>query len=100
MKVDLVLASDHRGLELKEKIAKWLVPIDDTEVRSNITMFYDAGTYTPKSVDYPDIVKTFASEMETFNRGILFCGSGLGVCISANRYKHIRAVTVLSLIHI
>mgnify|MGYP005644422725 FL=1 len=96
MKVDLVLASDHRGLELKEKIAKWLVPIDDTEVRSNITMFYDAGTYTPKSVDYPDIVKTFASEMETFNRGILFCGSGLGVCISANRYKHIRAVTVRS----
>ena len=39
MKIDLVLASDHRGLELKEKIAKWLVPIDDTEVRSNITMF-------------------------------------------------------------
>ena len=96
MKVDLVLASDHRGLELKEKIAKWLVPIDDTEVRSNITMFYDAGTYTPKSVDYPDIVKTFASEMETFNRGILFCGSGHGVCISANRYKHIREVTVRS----
>ena len=96
MKVDLVLASDHRGLELKEKIAKWLVPLDDTEVRSNITMFFDAGTYTPSSVDYPDIVKTFASEMETFNRGILFCGSGHGVCISANRYKHIRAVTVRS----
>jgi len=96
MKLDVVLASDHRGLELKEKIAKWLVPIDDTEVRTNITMFFDAGTYTPSSVDYPDIVKTFASEMETFNRGILFCGSGHGVCISANRYKHIRAVTVRS----
>ena len=93
MNIDLVLASDHRGLELKEHIAKWVVPIDDTEVKSNITMFHDVGTYSPDSVDYPDIVKTFADSMETFNRGILFCGSGYGVCISANRYKHIRAVT-------
>ena len=93
MIIDLVLASDHRGLELKDYVAKWVVPIDETEVKSNITMFHDVGTYSPTSVDYPDIVKTFADSMETFNRGILFCGSGYGVCISANRYKHIRAVT-------
>ena len=93
MTIDLVLASDHRGLELKDYVAKWVVPIDETEVKSNITMFHDVGTYSPTSVDYPDIVKTFADSMETFNRGILFCGSGYGVCISANRYKHIRAVT-------
>lgn len=94
MKIDIVLASDHRGLKLKEDIAKWIAPLDDTEIRTNITMFLDVGTYTSDSIDYPDIVKSFASEMETFNRGILFCGSGHGVCISANRYKHIRAVTV------
>ena len=93
MTIDLVLASDHRGLKLKDYVAKWVVPIDETEVKSNITMFHDVGTYSPTSVDYPDIVKTFADSMETFNRGILFCGSGYGVCISANRYKHIRAVT-------
>ena len=93
MNIDLVVGSDHRGLELKEHIIEWVLPIDDIEVKSNITMFHDVGTYSPDSVDYPDIVKTFADSMETFNRGILFCGSGYGVCISANRYKHIRAIT-------
>ena len=94
MNIDLVIASDHRGLELKEYISKWIVPIDDVDVKSNITMFHDIGTYSSDSVDYPDVVKSFSTEMQTFNRGILVCGSGFGVCISANRYKHIRAVTV------
>ena len=97
MNIDLVLASDHRGLELKEHITKWVVPIDDTEVRSNITMFHDVGTYTPDSVDYPDIVKLFASEMETFNRGILVCGSGMGMSMAANKHKKIRAAMCYSI---
>ena len=46
-------------------------------------------------VDYPDVVKSLALEMKSvFNRGILICGSGFGVAIAANRYPHIRAVTV------
>ena len=93
--IDLVVGSDHRGYELKKAVHDYLVPIDK-DIEKDITMFLDCGCYDGlKSVDYPDVVKSLASEMEsTFNRGILICGSGFGVAIAANRYPHIRAVTV------
>ena len=92
---DLVVGSDHRGYKLKAEIEKYLVPIDK-DIEKDITMFLDCGCYDPEtSVDYPDVVKSLALEMKSiFNRGILVCGSGFGVAIAANRYPHIRAVTV------
>lgn len=95
--IDLVIGSDHRGYNLKESISKHLVPIDK-DIEKDITTFLDCGCYDPnKSVDYPNVVKSLATEINsTFNMGILICGSGLGVCIAANRYKNIRAVTVRS----
>lgn len=95
--IDLVIGSDHRGYELKEVVTKHLIPIDK-DIEKDISTFMDCGCYDPdKSVDYPDVVKSLAQEIDgTFNMGILICGSGLGVCIAANRYKNIRAVTVRS----
>jgi len=92
---DLVVGSDHRGYKLKAEIEKHLVPIDK-DIEKDITTFLDCGCYDPEtSVDYPDVVKSLALEMKSiFNRGILVCGSGFGVAIAANRYPHIRAVTV------
>ena len=94
MDIDLVMGSDHRGFKLKTILEKHLVPIDK-DIKKNISLYLDCGCYDEKSVDYPDVVKSMSEEMNgTFNMGILICGSGFGVAIAANRYPHIRAVTV------
>jgi len=92
---NLIIGSDHRGFELKCAIEKHLVPIDK-DIEKDITTYLDCGCYDPNAkVDYPDVVKSLALEMKgVFTRGILVCGSGFGVAIAANRYPHIRAVTV------
>ena len=92
---NLIIGSDHRGFELKCAIEKHLVPIDK-DITSDIVTYLDCGCYDSKAkVDYPDVVKSLVLEMKSvFDRGILVCGSGFGVAIAANRYPHIRAVTV------
>ena len=92
---NLIIGSDHRGFELKCAIEKHLVPVDK-DIEKDITTYLDCGCYDPNAkVDYPDVVKSLALEMKgVFTRGILVCGSGFGVAIAANRYPHIRAVTV------
>ena len=91
----LVIASDHRGMKLKDFITQWVTPLDDNfATRYDISVFMDQGVYDDKKkVDYPDIVKSIAETMEYHTHGILVCGSGYGVCIAANRFKHIRAAT-------
>jgi ribose 5-phosphate isomerase B len=90
--IDLVIGSDHRGYEYKNYISEWLTPIDDT--RFDITTFLDCGPYDSKKVDYPAIALNLAREISSkvFNKGILICGSGFGVQISANRVPGVRAV--------
>lgn len=86
------IGSDHRGLELKNYVYNYMVPNTDEEVtKFNISVIQDVGAYDTKSVDYPDIVKEVASDLEFQSHGILICGSGFGVTIAANRYSHIRA---------
>jgi ribose 5-phosphate isomerase B len=53
--------------------------------------FVDLGTNSDKSVDYPKFAKTLCKNINKSSMGILICGSGIGVSISANRHKHIRA---------
>ena len=55
--------------------------------------YEDFGVYTPEKVDYPDIAKMVVSEVQkgNFDRGILVCGTGVGMAISANKFKGIRA---------
>ena len=92
--VDLLWGSDHRGLELKEYLSEYVCPTKiDKDGKFNIATMYDVGTYTNKKCNYPDIVKKFHNHFDIYTHGILICGSGFGVCMAANRFKHIRAAT-------
>ncbi|MEL5901014.1 ribose 5-phosphate isomerase B [Elizabethkingia anophelis subsp. anophelis] len=79
----IAIAGDHAGFEYKEIIIKHLE--GKYEVK-------DFGTYSTDSVDYPDFVHPAASavENEEFELGILICGSGNGVQITANKHQGIR----------
>lgn len=89
--VDLILGSDHRGRDLKYEISDWLSGDDETGTLFNIATMWDCGTHKTSSCDYPDVVKKFGGYFDIYTHGILVCGSGYGVSIAANRFKHIRA---------
>ena len=106
--ISLSMGSDHRGMELKDNLSEWLIPIDDELVtKFNIDLFHDIGVYDKKKKeDYPRIVQKFLMEYATpdkkeagwqvYDRGILICGSGYGMSIAANRHPLIRAVVCRS----
>ena len=79
------LSSDHAGYKLKEKIKKSLI-------KKKIKII-DLGPKTDSSVDYPDFAKKVARNIlsKHSNIGILVCGSGTGMAMSANKFKKIRA---------
>lgn len=81
----IAIGSDHGGFELKEKIVKHL-NAKGFEVK-------DFGTFSTDSCDYPKIGKEVASNINSkvADRGILVCGSGIGMSIAANRFKGVRA---------
>lgn len=81
----IAIASDHAGFELKSKIAHYL-NLRGLQVR-------DFGGYSSESVDYPDVVHPLCRGLRELpdSFGILICGSGNGVCMTANKYSHIRA---------
>ncbi|MGD0354730.1 MAG: ribose 5-phosphate isomerase B [Dehalococcoidia bacterium] len=86
----VALGSDHRGIDLKSKIADFLKAGGHTVL--------DFGTNSNESVDYPDFASPVAQSIVTgkAERGILICGSGIGMCIAANKYKGIRAAICCS----
>ena len=81
----ICISSDHAGYNLKETIKSFLV---DKEVS-----LIDLGPFSNNSVDYPDFAKKTAKRVATQKSeiGILVCGSGTGMAISANKIKGIRA---------
>ena len=85
------IASDHAGFKLKEMIKNFLI-----ERRVPII---DLGPFTNQSVDYPDFAKKLANRIksEKSDVGILVCGSGTGMAISANKIKKIRAAVCYNL---
>lgn len=80
----IVLAADHGGFELKEIIKEYLAK--DHEI-------VDLGTYNEESVNYPDygIKAGEAVASKQADRGIIFCGTGIGISIAANKVQGIRA---------
>lgn len=84
----IFLAADHAGFEAKNLLVAYLKEQGHEVV--------DLGTDSADSVDYPDyatkLAKIMENEADTF--GILVCGSGIGMSIAANRFKHIRAAMV------
>lgn len=81
----LAIGSDHGGFELKQKIMEYL---DKQGI-----LYRDYGTYSEESVDYPDIAKTVCTAISIgeCSRGILICGTGIGISIAANKIPGIRA---------
>ena len=84
----IAIASDHRGYELKEYIKKHIKNIE----------IVDLGTYSNKSVDYPDYafkLGEYVSKNNCF--GVAICGSGIGISIACNKVKGIRCAKVSSI---
>ena len=81
----IVLAADHGGFELKEVFRKDLAQAGHQIV--------DAGCFSTDSVDYPDYVEKAIDRIASgeCERGILICGTGIGMAIAANRHRSIRA---------
>ena len=78
----IVLGSDHAGIMLKEQIKSYLL--------EEGYFILDKGCYTSESCDYPDIAELVCREINSETKGILVCGTGIGMSIKANRYNHIR----------
>lgn len=78
----IVLGSDHAGVTLKEQIKSYLL--------EEGFFILDKGCYTSESCDYPDIAELVCREINSETKGILVCGTGIGMSIKANRYDHIR----------
>ncbi len=86
----ICIASDHAGYQLKEKIKDFLIKKDVPVI--------DLGPLASESVDYPDYAKKLAKRVlsKKSDGGILVCGSGTGMAITANKFKGIRAAQCYS----
>ncbi|MGZ3607096.1 MAG: ribose 5-phosphate isomerase B [Syntrophales bacterium] len=85
----IIIGSDHAGFPLKEVVKQYLA-----EMGYAVT---DAGTDSPANVDYPDFAARVAQRVSAgeFDRGILVCGSGVGMSIVANKFPGVRAALCL-----
>ena len=81
----VALAADHAGFELKDRLAQ--------ELRERGLEVLDLGTNAGSAVDYPDMAARLAAAIGEGRapRGVLVCGTGIGISIAANRHRHVRA---------
>jgi ribose 5-phosphate isomerase B len=83
--MNVIIGSDHGGFKLKGAVKEWL------EARGyQVT---DVGTHTEESCDYPDIARLVAKPVAEgkYDRGVVICGTGIGISITANKVPGIRA---------
>ena len=81
----IAIGSDHRGLDLKQKVINLV-----TEAGHE---YKDFGAYSEARVDYPNVAEAVGKAVASgkYDFGILICGTGIGMCIAANKVKGIRA---------
>ena len=81
----IAVASDHRGYVIKGKILSLLKDLGEESL--------DYGPENSESVDYPDFASKVAEAVsnQTIDRGVLICGTGIGMCIAANKFPQVRA---------
>ncbi|MBI2066522.1 MAG: ribose 5-phosphate isomerase B [Deltaproteobacteria bacterium] len=84
----LAVASDHGGYEVKQTLIEYL--------KKQKIEVIDLGTNGPDSVDYPDFASEVAEQVSRgfVDGGVLACGTGIGMCIVANKFKNVRAAVV------
>ncbi|MDR3127984.1 MAG: ribose 5-phosphate isomerase B [Bifidobacteriaceae bacterium] len=82
----IAVASDHAGYELKNSLLEYLT--------AEGIEYEDFGTYSLESTDYPEYGKLIGQKVASgqFSLGLLFCGTGVGISIAANKIKGVRAV--------
>lgn len=82
--MNVIIGSDHAGFELKEHLKK---------VFANEFSWHDVGTFSAERADYPDYAHPLAEAVSKgeYAKGILICGSGNGVAITANKHRNVRA---------
>ncbi|HUT10321.1 MAG TPA: ribose 5-phosphate isomerase B [Thermoguttaceae bacterium] len=81
----IAVGSDHRGYSVRSKVIELVERLGHEVV--------DMGTFTPEAVDYPDVAAIVAPKVGSgeVDRGILVCGTGMGMCIAANKFHGVRA---------
>lgn len=81
----IAIGCDHRGIAIKETVAKLVSEAGHS--------YQDFGCYSQDPVDYPDIAREVGESIleGDFDLGILICGTGIGMCIAANKVRGIRA---------
>lgn len=84
--MNIIIGSDHAGFDLKEKIRTFLS-------ERNEFVIEDAGVFSRDRADYPIIAHKVAESVAggKFDRGVLICGSGIGMSIVANKHRNVRA---------
>ena len=85
----IIIGSDHAGFSLKDALKKSLAEAD--------VEILDVGAHSSEPVDYPDFGRKVAEKVSSgeFARGILICGSGVGMTIVANKFPNVRGVLCL-----
>ena len=81
----IAIGSDHRGVDMRVKLVELLGKLGQEVI--------DVGSHSHEDVDYPDVAQVVARKVSSreVDRGILICGTGLGMCIAANKVPGIRA---------
>ncbi len=81
----IAIGTDHRGFSIRSKVVELVERLGHEAL--------DMGTFSPQAVDYPDIAAEVARRVShgEVDRGILVCGTGLGMCIAANKFPGVRA---------
>jgi len=82
----IILGCDHAALALKDLLKTYLIEAAGIEVK-------DVGTFSTDAVDYPDFAIQVARAVSEghYKRGVLICGTGIGMSMAANRFPHVRA---------
>jgi ribose 5-phosphate isomerase B len=84
--MDIIIGSDHAGFDMKEECKSFFEGVKEYTIE-------DVGVYSRQSSDYPKIAQKVARAIGNgkYSRGILICGSGIGMSIAANRFRGVRA---------
>ena len=84
----IAIGTDHRGVDIKRELVQWLQSLGHEVV--------DHGAHDAESVDYPDVAQPVAKSVadQQVERGVLLCGTGIGMAIAANKVPGIRAHSI------